>query len=109
MKKYDNLDELIEILKVSKADIEEKIQALQTSPRSFEEELILRYIETRSTVKAAEFAKSKNIRSPKGTVFSGSNVSNIIRDGSKSINPILLKIAREIFGANTRAVVRAYG
>ncbi len=109
MKKYATLDELIDILQLYKADIEEKIQALQTLPTSFEENLLFKYIESRSTVKAAEFAKSKGVRSPKGTVFSAGDVSNIIKDGGNSINPVLLKIAREIFSANTRAVERAYG
>ncbi len=109
MKKYSSISELLALLKQHHADIEERIQALQASPVSFEEELLLKYIETRSTVKAAEFARSKGVRSPKGTVFSPGDVSSVIQSADKTINPALLRMAKEIFCTNTRAVERIYG
>ncbi len=108
-KKYHTINELIQFLEAERNEINERIEALK-SPRSiFEEELILKYIETRSTVKTAEYIKSIGIKSSKGTVFSASDVSEIIKSNNKSITPALLRIAKDIFNKNTTSVVRAYG
>lgn len=93
MKKHNSIQELIVLLEEEKTEIEERIIALKTLPVSFEDEIILKYIETRSTVKAAEFVKAKGIRSPKGTVYAGGDVSTLIKEGSNNINRVLLQIA----------------
>jgi len=108
-RKYQTIGELIAILETDRDELEERITALRQPCSSFEEELIIKYIKTRSTVKVAEYAKSKGIKSPKGTVFAGSDVSEIIKSGGDSINPVLLRMAKEIFDKNTKAVIRAYG
>lgn len=107
-RKYQTIDELIVLLEMERDELEKRIFALKQPCSIFEEELIVNYIETRSTVKAAEFAKSKGIKSPKGTVFSSGDVSEIIKSAGNSINPTLLRIAKEIFDKNTKAVIRAY-
>jgi len=96
-RKYQTIGELIALLETDKDELEERIAALKQPCTSFEEELIIKYIETRSTVKAAEYVKSKGIKSPKGTVFASGDVSKIIKNGDVSINPVLLRIAKEIF------------
>lgn len=108
MKKYKDIKELILFLKEEKSELEARIIALESSPLSFEEEVIFKYIETRSTIKAAAFVKEKGIRSPKDTVYAGSDVSALIKENNKNINNVLLRIARDIFDKNTKAVNRAY-
>jgi len=108
-RKYQTISELVALLEADKEELDARIKALQTPPASFEEELLLKYIETRSTIKAAEFAKRKGIKSAKGTVFAGGDVSSLVRNESNSINPVILRIAREIFEKNTESVIRAYG
>lgn len=102
--KYKNLDELIEILVAQKEDINEHIEALQSRPTSFEEKLLLKYIENCSTPDVANFAKSKGKRTSKGALYQPADISVLIQDDSKNINPILLRMAREIFRANKRSV-----
>jgi len=107
--KYKTIPELIVILKSEKEIINSYIKALSTEPASFEDEIIIKYIETKSTLKTADFVKSKNIRSPKGTVYAARDVSEIIKNDTSKVNPVLLIIARDIFNKNTKAVIHAYG
>lgn len=110
MKKlHASIEQLIQNLKDEKAEIEQRIKALEIGPKCLEEELLLEYIRTRSTVKAAQYAKEKGLKSPSGTVFSPGDMSNIIIGGGKNIKPALLRIAQEIFERNSRAVQRIYG
>ncbi len=108
-RKYQTISELVALLRADREELDARINTLQTPPSSFEEELLLKYIETRSTIKAAEFAKRKGVKSTKGTVFAASDVSSLVRNGSNSVNPIILRIAREIFEKNSENVFRAYG
>ncbi len=107
--KYQIIKDLIQSLEDERDEINKRIEALKEPRSTFEEELILKYIETRSTVKAAEYARSIGIKTNRGTVFSPSDVSEIIKNDNKSITPALLRIAKDIFNKNTKAVVRAYG
>lgn len=107
-KKYKNLDELREILEYQVDDLEERIEALQIDSNSFEEELILQYIEKRSTPIVAKFAKSKGKKTARGTVYTPSDISKLIKEGNDNINPVLLRMAREIFEFNSKAVSRRY-
>ncbi len=109
MTKWKSIQELIISLEEEKIEIENRLAALRAEPASFSEEIILKYIETRSTVKAAEFVKSKGIKSSRGTVYAASDVSSLIKEGDNNINAVLLCIAREIFNKNLKAVERAYG
>lgn len=109
MKKWKDIPELISFLEEEKRNIDYRLDALKSKPSSFEDEIILKYIETRSIAKTAEYVKSKGVRSIKGTVYAASDVSSLIKKGSDNINSTLLRIAREIFDKNFKAVERAYG
>jgi len=109
MKKWRDIKHLIELLQSERDEIDVRLEALRKTPECLEDEILLKYIETRSTVKAAEYVKSKGIRSARGTVYSAAGLSALIREGSSGVDQILLRIAREIFEKNTKAVVRAYG
>ena len=109
IRKYDDIVGLSDQLRAIKLEVEARLEALEIEPTNFEEEIICRYVACRSTVKVAEFAKAKGIRSPKGTVFAGGDVSAIIKSGKNCSNQKLLQMAREIFDKNTEAVIRAYG
>lgn len=84
MKKWISIQSLVSLLEAEREKLEAervelavRINALNSSPSSFSDEVILKYIETRSTVKAAEFVKGKGIRSEKGTVYAAGDVSNL--------------------------------
>jgi hypothetical protein len=107
-KKYKNIEELVTLLRAAKQDIEEKIIALESSPTSFDEELLRKYIDTRSTAKAAEFARANGVRSEKGTAFAPGNVSDLINNSNENVKPALLRLAREIFISNRCMVSMKY-
>lgn len=109
MKRWNSIEELVNTLEEERRELDVRIEALKTNPISSEDEILLKYIETRSTVKVAEFIRSKGIRSTKGTVYAGSDVSSLIKEGGEETNSVLLRIAREIFEKNTKSVIRAYG
>lgn len=108
-KPHASLEQLIRNLKEEKVEIEQRIVALETAPKCVEEELLREYIRTRSTAKAAEYARQKGLRSRNGTVFAPRDMSDLIVGDAPSIDPVLRRIAREIFDRNKRAVERAYG
>jgi len=85
-----------------------RIEVLTSDIPAFEDEIILKYIETRSTIKATEYVKSKGVRSEIGTVNSSSDVSSLIKEGSDKINVVLLRMATEIFDGNKKSVNRRY-
>ena len=107
--KYESVEELQESLRALARDLEKRASALDKEPTSLEETVICKYIQLRSTAKVAEYFKAQGIRSPRGTVFSAKDVSEIIKTGGENINKNLLLMAREIFDGNTEAVIRAYG
>lgn len=109
MKKWKSIQELISLLEAEKGEIEIRVAVLKRVPNSFNDEVILKYIETMSTVKAAEYMKAKGIRSPRGTVYASGDVSTLIKEGAGDVDGVLLRIAREIFTKNSKAVDRAYG
>jgi hypothetical protein len=109
MKKWTSIEELIEILASEREELSLRLDALSKPPTSFGDEVLLKYIETRSTVKASEHFKSKGVRSLKGTVYSPADVSTLVTEGGEGANEVLLRIARDIFKKNTKGVVRAYG
>lgn len=106
---HKSIEELLSHLKEQRASVERQIAALEAAPRNFSEKLIRAYIATRSTIKAAEFAKAQNVRSPKGTVFSSRDVTSVINSNTEEVHPGLLELAREIHEQNSRAVEEAFG
>lgn len=109
MKKWKSIQELIALLEAERREIDVRLEALRRSPGSFNDEVLLKYIETRSTVKSAEYFKAKSIRSAKGTVYSSGDVSALIQGGGEDVDETLLRISRDIFNRNSNAVARAYG
>lgn len=107
--RYTSIPELIRNLESERERINNYISALSSALVSFEDEVIFKYIKTRSTVKTAAFVKLKDIKSPKGTVYAANYVSEIIKNSNSQVNPVLLLIARDIFNKNTKAVIHAYG
>jgi hypothetical protein len=105
-KPHASLDQLIRNLKEEKAEIERRIVALETAPKSVEERLLREYIRTRSTARTADYAKEQGIRSSNGRAFAPRDVSDIIIGEGPGINPALLRIAREIFDRNRQAASR---
>lgn len=108
-KKIMDLQDLIEALKADRDDIQSIIDSLNAPKNTIEEKLIIEYLVTRSTVRAAELARSLNHSSPNNKTFAPTHMSELINNGSPNISPNLLAMARKIFGANKKAVMYAYG
>lgn len=106
---HASIEQLIRNLKEEKAEIQRRIVALETAPKCLEEELLREYIRTRSTIRVAEYAKERGILKEKGKVFAPRDMSDIIVGDDPPVNPVLRRIAREIFYRNKRAAERAYG
>lgn len=84
------------------------IAALQKEPASLNEEVFQKYIEFESTPKVAKFIRDKGIRTKRNTSFQPGDISDIIRNEYHDIDPVLVKMAHEIFNRNTKAVARQY-
>lgn len=100
MKPYANTVELIDSLEDEIASLQSIIATLKEAPKSVNEQIVLHYIDTRSTGKTKEFVRSRDILSQRGTLYSSSDVSKLIKDGADDISSELLAIARKV--ANIR-------
>ena len=96
MKQYSNINELIEILESEIKSLSGEIATLKQEPQSFNEQVIFKYIDTRSTGKTKDFVRSLDVKSERGTLFSSGDVSKLIKDGSDDISSDLLAIARKV-------------
>jgi len=96
MKPYANIAELIQSLEADIESLSENIQTLKQSPKSINEQIIFKYIDTRSTGKTKDFVRSLGIESGRGSLFSSGDVSRLIKDGADDISPDLLAIARKV-------------
>lgn len=96
MKPYSDIAELIEILEAEIKSRKEKIATLKEEPRSFNEQVILKYIDTSSTGKTKDFVRSLGVKSERGSLFSSGDVSKLIKAGADDISPDLLAIARSV-------------
>jgi len=108
MKKYKTIKELIKILSSEMKLLQSDITVLKAKPSNFNEEIIVKYIETRSTAKTAEFVKSKGIKTDRGTAIEGGDISKLINNGAGDISPKLLSIAQKIFNQNKKIVGKRY-
>jgi hypothetical protein len=106
MKKYKTIKELIKILSSEVKLLQSDITVLKVKPSNLNEEIIVKYIETRSTAKTAEFVKSKGIKTDRGTAIAGGDISKLIKEGAKDISPKLLSLAQDIF--NKKSVGKRY-
>ncbi|MFT5542212.1 MAG: hypothetical protein ACI97K_001649 [Glaciecola sp.] len=96
MKPYSNIAELIEMLEAEISSLSEEITTLKREPQSFNEQVVLKYIDTRSTGKTKDFVRSLDVKSERGSLFSSGDVSKIIKDGADDIAPNLLSIAKKV-------------
>jgi len=96
MKSYPNITELIEKLESEIKCLTEQITTLKKTPESFNEQVILKYIDTGSTGKTKEFVRSLGVKSERGSLFSSGDVSKLIKNGADDISPELLSIARKV-------------
>tara|TARA_R110000787_G_scaffold63273_2_gene142536 strand:+ start:128 stop:451 length:324 start_codon:yes stop_codon:yes gene_type:complete len=96
MKSYENIAELIENLTLEIKSITEEITTLEKEPENFNEQVILKYIDTGSTGKTKDFVRSLGVKSERGSLFSSGDVSKLIKAGSEDISPELLAIARKV-------------
>ncbi len=96
MKPYTDIAELIEILESEIVSLTEQISTLKQEPQSFNEQVILKYIDTASTGKTKDFVRSLGVKSERGSLFSSGDVSKLIKEGAADISPDLLAIARKV-------------
>ena len=96
MKPYLNIADLIETLASEIKSLTEQIATLKKEPESFNEQIILKYIDTSSTGKTKDFVRSLGIKSERGTLFSSGDVSKLIKTGADDISPELRAIARQV-------------
>ena len=96
MKNYSDIDELIANFESEIESLADKIAALKAEPSCLNEKIILKYIETASTGKTKDFIRTLGIKSERGSLYSSSDVSKLIKSGADDISPELLIIARMV-------------
>ncbi len=96
MKSYNNISELIEMLEGEIKTLSDEINTLKQEPQSFNEQVLLKYIDTGSTGKTKDFVRSLGIQSERGSLFSSGDVSKLIKNGADDVSPGLLNFARKV-------------
>mgnify|MGYP000323575201 FL=1 len=96
MKPYLNIAELIETLESEIQSLTTQITTLKKEPQSFNEQVVLKYIDTGSTGKTKDFVRSLGVKSERGSLFSSGDVSKLIKGGADDISSELLAIARKV-------------
>ena len=96
MTPYTDINELIANFEAEMKSLSEKIKTLQQEPQSFNEQLILKYIDTASTGKTKDFVRSLGVKSDRGSLFSSGDVTKLIKSGAEDISPSLLALARDV-------------
>jgi hypothetical protein len=96
VKPYTNIAELIETLESDIEILSKQISTLKKEAQSVNEEIIFKYIDTRSTGKTKDFVRSLGIKSDRGSLFSSGDVTQLIKNGAEDISADLLDIARKV-------------
>lgn len=96
MKPYSNIAELIEILESEVKSLSDEITLLKQEPVSFNEKVLLKYIDTGSTGKTKDYVRSLGVKSERGSLFSSGDVSKLIKDGAEDVSAQLLALARKV-------------
>lgn len=96
MKPYSNIAELIEMLEAEIQSLTDDVISLKQEPKSVNEQVIFKYIDTCSTGKTKDFVRSLDIKSERGSLFSSGDVSKLIKEGAVDISPNLLAIAKKV-------------
>ena len=114
MNKYKNINELISLLEIKKDKVIEeakqerlecieRIEALNKGADTFEDSVILKYIEFKNITDTSNHFKALGVKAKSGRVFSTIEVSNLIKEDNTQVNRVLLRIATEIFDGNKAA------
>jgi len=102
MKSYSSIEQRIDILKSRIEAYQEEIKVLQAEPKSNNERIIFKFIETGSTGKTKDFVRELGIKSPRDSLYSSGDVTKLIKDGADDISPELLSIARALASARNK-------
>ena len=114
MDKYSDINELINLLEIQKDKVIEdanqesleciaRVNALRKGAETFEDEVILKYIELRNITGTANHFKSLGVKSKSGNVYSPTDVSSLIKEATCGVNEVLLRIAGDILNGNKNA------
>lgn len=96
MKPYTDIADLIKTFESDIQSLTNKVAVLKLKPKSFNEQVIFKYIDTGSTGKTKDFVRGLGVKSERGSLFSSSDVSKLIKVGADDISPDLLAIARKV-------------
>ena len=96
MKPYSDTAELIEMLESEIKSLTDTISTLREEPKSFNEQIILKYIDTGSTGKTKDFVRALGVKAERGSFFSSGDVSKLIKNGADDVSSELLDIARKV-------------
>ena len=102
MKSYSSIEQRIDILQSRIDAYQEEIKVLQAEPKSNNERIIFKFIETGSTGKTKDFVRELGIKSPRDSLYSSGDVTKLIKDGADDISPELLSIARALASARNK-------
>ena len=101
-KAYADFSELINNLEAEIQSLSHTITTLKKTPSSVNEQIILKYIDTRSTGRTKDYVRSLDIMSERGTLFSSGDVTKLIKDGADDISTDLLDIAKKVVNIKKR-------
>jgi len=115
MNKYNDINELINLLEIKKDKVIEdakkerleciaRVDALRIGAKTFEDEVILKYIELRNIAGTVNHFKSLGVKSKSGRVYSPTDVSSLIKEACSEVNEVLLRIATDILNGNKDAL-----
>ena len=96
MKPYSDIAELIKMLESEIKSLTDTISTLKEEPQSFNEQIILKYIDTGSTGKTKDFVRALGVKAERGSFFSSGDVSKLIKNGADDVSSELLDIARKV-------------
>ncbi len=96
MKPYTNIAQLIEFLEADIKALSADVDTLKQEPKSFNEQVLFKYIDTASTGKTKDYVRSLGVKSERGSLFSSGDVTKLIKAGADDISPELLAIARKV-------------
>ena len=102
MKSYSSIEQRIDILQSRIEAYQEEIKVLKAEPKSNNERIIFKFIETGSTGKTKDFVRELGIKSPRDSLYSSGDVTKLIKDGADDISPELLSIARALASARNK-------
>lgn len=102
MKSYSSIEQRIDILQSRIEAYQEEIKVLQAEPKSNNERIIFKFIETGSTGKTKDFVRELGIKSPRDSLYSSGDVTKLIKGGADDISPELLSIARALASARNK-------